>query len=261
MVAFAQANRMKVRGHTRLVSAEPHGSRHDLGSETLKVVLKEHIDSVVGHYKGKVAWDVVNEAFNDGTGSLRVTGSPWATTSAQAISISAFRNARRGPAALLFYNDYNLETPGLKQDSVFARISGMKARGIRSTASGSRRTARSTPTRPVFRRDARRDVQPLRRARAQDSHQGARHPRSHAGRDVHRARSAEPRLHQHHRRMSRRAGVRSVRRVGAERRRVVGTRHVPRVRTGAAVRRFVFAKGDVQRGESGASGAIDRVRG
>ena len=67
--------------------------------------------------------------------------------------------------------------------------------------------------------------------------------------------------HQHHRRMSRRAGVRSDGRVGVERRRVVGARHVPRVRTGAAVRRFVFSKSDVQRGERGASGAIERFRG
>jgi len=134
MVAFAQTNGMKVRGHT-LVWYQQNptwltGTTWD--PETLKVVLKEHIDSVVGHYKGKVlAWDVVNEAFNDGTGSLRVTGSPWATTLGAGYIDLAFQEARAAdPAALLFYNDYNLETPGLKQDSVFARISGMKSRGI-----------------------------------------------------------------------------------------------------------------------------------
>jgi endo-1,4-beta-xylanase len=134
MVAFAQANGMKVRGHTLVWYQQNPAwlTNTTWDPETLKVVLKEHIDSVVGHYKGKVlAWDVVNEAFNDGTGSLRVTGSPWATTLGAGYIDLAFQEARvADPAALLFYNDYNLETPGLKQDSVFARISGMKSRGI-----------------------------------------------------------------------------------------------------------------------------------
>jgi endo-1,4-beta-xylanase len=134
MVAFAQANGMKVRGHTLAWYQQNPAwlTNTTWDPETLKVVLKEHIDSVVGHYKGKIlAWDVVNEAFNDGTGSLRVTGSPWATTLGAGYIDLAFQAARAAdPAALLFYNDYNLETPGLKQDSVFARISGMKTRGI-----------------------------------------------------------------------------------------------------------------------------------
>ena len=134
MVAFAQANGMKVRGHTLVWYQQNPAwlTNTTWDPETLKVVLKEHIDSVVGHYKGKVlAWDVVNEAFNDGTGSLRVTGSPWASTLGAGYIDLAFQEARAAdPGALLFYNDYNLETPGLKQDSVIARISGMKSRGI-----------------------------------------------------------------------------------------------------------------------------------
>jgi endo-1,4-beta-xylanase len=134
MVAFAQANGMKVRGHTLAWYQQNPAwlTGATWNPETLKVVLKEHIDSVVGHYKGKIlAWDVVNEAFNDGTGSLRVTGSPWAATLGAGYIDLAFQEARvADPAALLFYNDYNLETPGLKQDSVYARLSSMKARGI-----------------------------------------------------------------------------------------------------------------------------------
>jgi endo-1,4-beta-xylanase len=60
-----------------------------------------------------------------------VTGSPWATTLGAGYIDLAFQEARAAdPAAQLFYNDYNLETPGLKQDSVFSRLSGMKSRGI-----------------------------------------------------------------------------------------------------------------------------------
>jgi endo-1,4-beta-xylanase len=134
MVAFAQANTMKVRGHTLAWYQQNPAwlTGTTWNPETLKVVLKEHIDSVVGHYKGKVvAWDVVNEAINDGTGTLRVTGSPWATTIGASYIDLAFKEARTvDPAAQLFYNDYNLEFPGAKQDSAFAMISSMKTRGI-----------------------------------------------------------------------------------------------------------------------------------
>jgi endo-1,4-beta-xylanase len=134
MVAFAQANTMKVRGHTLAwYQQNPTWLTNTTWNpETLKVILKEHIDSVVGHYKGKIAaWDVVNEAINDGTGTLRVTGSPWATTIGPSYIDLAFQEARAvDPGAQLFYNDYNLEFPGIKQDSAFAMISGMKSRGV-----------------------------------------------------------------------------------------------------------------------------------
>jgi endo-1,4-beta-xylanase len=134
MVAFAQANGMKVRGHTLAWHQQNPAwlTGTTWNPETLKVVLKEHIDSVVGHYKGKVAaWDVVNEALNDGNGTLRVTGSPWAATLGAGYIELAFKEARAvDPAAQLFYNDYNLEFPGLKQDSAFALVSGLKLRGV-----------------------------------------------------------------------------------------------------------------------------------
>jgi endo-1,4-beta-xylanase len=134
LVAFAQANGMKVRGHTLawyqqnptwLTSAT-------WSADTLRQLLKEHIDSVVGHYKGKVyAWDVVNEALNDGSGTLRTTGSPWAPLLGRDYIDLAFREARAvDPAAELYYNDYSLEFAGAKQDSAVALIQGMKARGV-----------------------------------------------------------------------------------------------------------------------------------
>ena len=134
MVAFAQTNTMKVRGHTLFWHQQNPAwlTSVSWNVDTLKQLLKEHVDSVVGHFKGKIgAWDVVNEAFNDGTGSLRTTGSPWATIIGRSYMELAFREARAtDPAALLFYNDYNLETPGAKQDSVFALLSDYKTRGV-----------------------------------------------------------------------------------------------------------------------------------
>jgi endo-1,4-beta-xylanase len=134
MVAFAQANNMKVRGHTLAWHQQNPTwlTATTWNPETLKVLLKEHVDSVVGHYKGKIAaWDVVNEALNDGNGTLRTTGSPWAPSLGVGYIDLAFREARAAdPSALLFYNDYSLEFNGAKQDSAFVLISGMKTRGV-----------------------------------------------------------------------------------------------------------------------------------
>src|SRR5437867_1664652 len=70
-VLFAQQNNMKVHGHT-LVWHNSNPSWLTGGSwtaSTLTTQLYGHIDTVVGHYGGRVAlWDVVNESFNeDGT--------------------------------------------------------------------------------------------------------------------------------------------------------------------------------------------------
>lgn len=73
MLAFAQANRMKMRGHTLAwVNQNPSWlTSATWSADTLTQVLKDHIAAVVGHYKGTIyAWDVVNEAFVDGVATL-----------------------------------------------------------------------------------------------------------------------------------------------------------------------------------------------
>ena len=125
---------MKVRGHT-LAWHQQNPTWLTSGSfsaDTLRLLLREHIDSVVGHFKGKIsAWDVVNEAINDGSSTLRVTGSPWAGVLGREYIDIAFREARAiDPVAQLFYNDYSIEFEGAKQDSTFALINGMKSRAV-----------------------------------------------------------------------------------------------------------------------------------
>jgi endo-1,4-beta-xylanase len=66
-----------------------------------------HIREVVGHYKGYVvAWDVVNEAIDDGPEhSLRSDG--WLKQIGDTYVDQAFAIAHQAdPNALLFYNDY-----------------------------------------------------------------------------------------------------------------------------------------------------------
>jgi endo-1,4-beta-xylanase len=75
---FAAANGMKLRGHVLVWhSGLPSWLTPFAASATpaqMSALLEDHIRTVVGHYKGKVfAWDVVNEAFNDPSGSALPT--------------------------------------------------------------------------------------------------------------------------------------------------------------------------------------------
>ena len=72
--------------------------------------MRQHIATVVGHYKGRVKqWDVVNEALSDTPGEvLRPT--PWLKAIGEDYIAQAFRAAHQAdPDAILIYNDYNIE--------------------------------------------------------------------------------------------------------------------------------------------------------
>ena len=131
MLAFATANGMKMRGHTLVWHSQnaPWLTATSWPADTLTQIMKDHINSVMGRYKGQIyAWDVVNEALND-NGTLRAT--VWSTTLGKSYLETAFRAARAAdPAALLFYNDYALEFGGAKQDAAFTLMSDLQTRGV-----------------------------------------------------------------------------------------------------------------------------------
>jgi endo-1,4-beta-xylanase len=138
VVAFAQAHKMKVRGHCLLWSEHNPAwvSKGNFAPEQLSKLLREHIATVMKHYSGKVfAWDVVNEAFlANGT----IEPSIWYDSpgiglagKGAAYIEQAFRWARAGdPKALLFYNDYDTEGLNAKSDAVYAMVKDFKRRGV-----------------------------------------------------------------------------------------------------------------------------------
>jgi endo-1,4-beta-xylanase len=99
-----------------------------LGREALLARLREHIQTVVGRYKGKIqSWDVVNEALND-DGTLRP--SMWLKIIGPDYIEKAFAYAHEAdPAAQLTYNDYNIEFAA-KQAGAIALVKKLKAGGI-----------------------------------------------------------------------------------------------------------------------------------
>lgn len=132
IVGFAEANGMQVRGHTlawhnQLPVWLVNGS---WTREDAKAILDEHVAAVVGRYKGRIgAWDVVNEAVDDK--GVRRASSFWERSIGSDYIEVAFRAAHAAdPEAKLFYNDYSIEWPGPKQDSVYALIKDLKDRGV-----------------------------------------------------------------------------------------------------------------------------------
>ena len=120
MVKYAQDNKMRVRGHALAWHSQvPGWVNSHRNKQELLGILKNHIDSVVGHWKGQVAeWDVVNEAINDDNNhGWRSSGSVWFETIGAEFLDSAFVWAHAAdPDAELCYNDYAIEW-GLGQGS------------------------------------------------------------------------------------------------------------------------------------------------
>ncbi|HVZ96410.1 MAG TPA: endo-1,4-beta-xylanase [Chitinophagaceae bacterium] len=112
-------------------------------AERVDSVLHLWISDVVGHYAGKIkAWDVLNEPLAD-DGTIRTNSNlPSGTTSTSPgvfvwsqylgkdVGVKAFTYAHAAdPAALLFINDYNLESSSKKLDSLIAYVNYLKSNG------------------------------------------------------------------------------------------------------------------------------------
>jgi len=131
LVAFAKANKQKVRGHTLVWHNQLPAwlTQGTWTKQQLRSILREHIRTEVGHFKGQIwAWDVVNEAFNE-DGTLRDT--LWLRELGPSYIADAFRWAHQAdPKALLFYNDYNIEGVNAKSDAVYDLVRQLKRDGV-----------------------------------------------------------------------------------------------------------------------------------
>jgi endo-1,4-beta-xylanase len=134
IVTFAQANGMKVRGHcllwhNQIPSWIFKNGDADASKDLVLQRLRTHITTVVNHFKGKVyAWDVVNEAIDDGSSIYRA--SQWYTICGEDYIIEAFKAARAAdPDAKLFYNDYTAIDP-TKRDKIYSLLAKLKEQNL-----------------------------------------------------------------------------------------------------------------------------------
>jgi len=133
-VEFGLKNHMFIVGHNLCwhsqtpdwVFKDEKGSL--LTRDALLQRLHDHIQTVVGRYKGKInSWDVVNEALNE-DGTLRQ--SLWFKIIGEDYIVKAFQFAHDAdPTAQLNYNDYNLETPA-KRKGAIAIVKRLQAAGV-----------------------------------------------------------------------------------------------------------------------------------
>ena len=141
---------MQVRGHALAWHSQQPGWAQNMRARALRNAMLNHVTQVATHFRGKIyAWDVVNEAFADGSGggrrdsNLQRTGNDWIE--------AAFRAARAAdPGAKLCYNDYNTDdwtTRRPRPCTAWCRTSRPAA--CRSTASASSRTSTASRRYPV----------------------------------------------------------------------------------------------------------------
>jgi endo-1,4-beta-xylanase len=141
IIDFAARHNMKVRGHTLVWHRQipPWLANGHYTSAELSTLLETHIKTVVAYYRGKVfAWDVVNEAFDEGknVGKQRSTlwyDQPGIGLAAQgpAYIAQCFRWAHEAdPDALLFYNEAEAEELNPKSDAIYAMARSFLRDGV-----------------------------------------------------------------------------------------------------------------------------------
>ena len=139
-VEFGEKNNMFIIGHTLVwhsqvpmwVFQDEKGNAVD--RETLLNRMHDHIQTVVGRYKGKIkGWDVVNEALND-DGTLRQT--QWMKIIGEDYIEKAFQFAHEAdPDAELYYNDYSLPNSS-KRNGAIKLIKNLQSKGIKISGVG-----------------------------------------------------------------------------------------------------------------------------
>lgn len=148
LVNLAERHNMSVRGHTLVWHSQlpswmsSDGKKNDKGYSRAELlgIMKDHITTVVTHYKGKVVeWDVVNECLDDNQTTIRTNPagydlrpSVWSTVIGEDFIDSAFVYARRAdPDARLYINEYDVEMQGkAKTQAYYNLVRRLKNSGI-----------------------------------------------------------------------------------------------------------------------------------
>ncbi len=117
-VALGERNDMFLVGHTLVWHSQlAKWAQEITDSLSLASAMENHINTIVGRYKGRIrGWDVVNEALND-DGTLRETiflqhGGPGYIRRAFALAAAA------DPEAELYYNDYSMTNPAKRKGAI-----------------------------------------------------------------------------------------------------------------------------------------------
>ena len=145
-VEFGEKHGMYIVGHTLIWHAQTprwvfQDGTNRASREVLLERMRDHIHTVVGHYKGRIkCWDVVNEALNDSNSATDTNvfrRSLWFTIIGPDFIAKAFEYAHEAdPGAILRYNDYSIENEP-KRKRLIALVKMLQAEHVPVTALGS----------------------------------------------------------------------------------------------------------------------------
>lgn len=134
-VKLAQGLNLRLHGHCLVYHlAAPEWMTQFKGTTAeFEAAIKNHIQTVVGRQKGKIAsWDVINEIFDD-KGNMRATAfrALYPSDAAYMTFVKkCFQWAHEAdPAATLIYNDYGYESTPAKLQAVLKMIADFKLSG------------------------------------------------------------------------------------------------------------------------------------
>ncbi|KAH6648669.1 family 10 glycosyl hydrolase [Truncatella angustata] len=137
VTSIAQENHLIQRCHALVWHSQlaPWVEAQNWTAEALTEVVVNHITNVMEHYKGKCyAWDVVNEALNeDGTYRESVF---YNTLGEDFLKLAFSTAAKVDPDVKLYYNDYNIESPGNKSEGALRIVKLLQDDGIKINGIG-----------------------------------------------------------------------------------------------------------------------------
>jgi endo-1,4-beta-xylanase len=136
IVAFAEANQMKVRGHTLAWVNEtgdqnglPQWLRNETDPTAFRAYVLESVAEVVGRYRGRVdRWDVVNEVFEYPFGQLAPSAYDRMGPDYIAELFAAAHAA--DPDATLWLNEVFTELFPEKANALVNLVASLRARGV-----------------------------------------------------------------------------------------------------------------------------------
>jgi endo-1,4-beta-xylanase len=154
---FASSHRLPARGHNLCWHEHnPPWLDSAITPQNAVSLLTTHIQTVVARYKGRIhSWDVLNEAIDPSHGNSQgLRNSLWLQNIGEDYVELAYRAAAKAdPAAILTYNDYDIETDTpaqeAKREAVLAMLESLIKKGVPLRALGVQshlRTNQGTPT-------------------------------------------------------------------------------------------------------------------
>lgn len=130
MVDFGTTRGMEVFGQSLVWFEDTPDWVKSTPLSEIEAVMNEHIDAVVDRYKGRVnLWNVVNEAIDD-EGNIRLNNRWAQAMGADYISKAFIRAQAADPTAILYYNEFDIESNEAKFNGVKNLLQELLDQGV-----------------------------------------------------------------------------------------------------------------------------------